>query len=162
MTKREETCAATSWEVLWASDILVVCRLQRGAAATSPKNMAVLCKLSRYSKSCRSLKLNSLVLENSRNREFRTVVQEPKSRGLLKLSLISGGVGALVGVGYALQKIRRDRENLALDGKEIEIGILKHKPPVQPSRRVSAMHKTICKWKKFRCKSLTMPGSKIS
>ncbi|XP_043287360.1 prostaglandin E synthase 2 [Venturia canescens] len=98
--------------------------------------MAVLCKLSRYFKNCRSIKLNPLVIENSRNRGFRTVVQEPKSRGLLRLSLISGSVGAVLGIGYALEKIRRDRENLALDGKEVEIEILKHKPPIQPSRRI--------------------------
>ena len=99
--------------------------------------MAVLCKLSRYSRACGFVSKNPFVIDGSCNRAFRTVVEQPKkSSGLLKISLIGAGIGALIGTGYSLQKVSRDRQNLALDGKEIEIKTLKHKPPVPASRTV--------------------------
>lgn len=99
--------------------------------------MAVLCKLSRFSGARRFINQNPLVAYKTCNRAFRTVVQQqPKPKGILKISLIGASVGALVGIGYSLQKISRDRKNLALDGKEIEINVLKSKPSVPASRTV--------------------------
>lgn len=97
--------------------------------------MAVLWKSTRFSRNF----LNKIILirENKSIRSFRTIVQEPKpTRGIIKTSIIGAVVGTTIGIGYAYWKIERDRKNLSLEGSEINVDILKYKPPIEPSRRV--------------------------
>ncbi|XP_008558692.1 prostaglandin E synthase 2 [Microplitis demolitor] len=97
--------------------------------------MAVLWKSTRFSRNF----LNKIILirENKSIRSFRTIVQEPKpTRGIIKTSIIGAVVGTTIGIGYAYWKIERDRKNLSLEGSEINVDILKYKPPIEPSRRI--------------------------
>lgn len=80
---------------------------------------------------------NIINSEDKFSRSFRAVVEQPRpTRGLFKTCLISAAVGTIVGVGYAFQKINRDRKNLELEGSEIPVNILKYKPTFETSRKV--------------------------
>lgn len=97
--------------------------------------MAVLCKLLRFGK--RSQLLNKQTYNGFGYRYFcSTVVEQPKSRNLVKMSLIGASVGVLIGAGYSLNKINQSRENISLEGTEKENRVLKEKPAVVPSRKI--------------------------
>ncbi|KAK0080534.1 hypothetical protein PV325_013797 [Microctonus aethiopoides] len=100
--------------------------------------MAVLYKSARLSRNLYNKSLN-IINEDKLIRSFRTVVQETKpSRGIFKPSLIGAAIGAAIGIGYAFEKINRDRKNFALEGSEIKVDILKTKPPISPSRKIAS------------------------
>ncbi|XP_015186557.1 PREDICTED: prostaglandin E synthase 2 isoform X2 [Polistes dominula] len=66
------------------------------------------------------------------------ISQQPKSRNLLKIGIIGASIGIIAGTGYSFYKISEERKNLSLDGTTSAnfIQILKHKPPITPSRKV--------------------------
>ncbi|XP_029662994.1 prostaglandin E synthase 2 [Formica exsecta] len=74
---------------------------------------------------------------NENLRSFCTMVQQPqKTQSLVKISLIGAVTGVALGAGYAYHKINKIRQNLALEGTQAEITLLKYKPSVTPSRKV--------------------------
>ncbi|XP_046814852.1 prostaglandin E synthase 2 [Vespa crabro] len=101
--------------------------------------MAVaLCKLSRFSRSYKYLKHYDNSNINNRSSLLCTVAQQPKSRNLLKIGIIGATIGVVAGTGYSFYKISEKRKNLALDGTYVNpTQILKHKPPITPSRKVT-------------------------
>ncbi|KAJ8666892.1 hypothetical protein QAD02_008554 [Eretmocerus hayati] len=102
--------------------------------------MAVLCRFRGFVKKSKylgdSMCLSDVISTISKSRSLSTVVEQPRPKSILKISLIGVGVGALLGTGYAFRKINRDRQNIALEGTEIEVKLLKYKPDVKPSRKV--------------------------
>lgn len=109
--------------------------------------MAVLCRFRGFVRKTKyiqeSLNINNVKPNTSIFRGLCTYVEQPKSKGMLKFSLIGAGVGVAVGAGYAFNKINDARKKLALEGSEVEVQLLKHKPDVKPSRRVcSTTHLT--------------------
>lgn len=98
--------------------------------------MAVLCRFSRLSRNL--LIKNPIIRKDNLSRGIRTVLQDQKpSRGILKTSFIGGLIGAVIGVGYAFNKIERDRKNLEIEGHEIPIELIKYKPDFEVSRKVN-------------------------
>ncbi|XP_015586173.1 prostaglandin E synthase 2 [Cephus cinctus] len=97
--------------------------------------MATFYKLLRFGRCCVFLNKN---VNNTigKSRCFRTVVEQPKPKNFLKISLISASIGVLVGTGYSFKKISQERKNIALEGTETQIELLKYKPPITPSRKI--------------------------
>ncbi|XP_044014969.1 prostaglandin E synthase 2-like [Aphidius gifuensis] len=97
--------------------------------------MSVLCRFSRLSRNF--LIKNPIIRKDNLSRGIRTVLQDEKpSRGILKTSFIGGLIGAAIGVGYAFNKIERDRKNLENEGHEIPIEVIKYKPAFEVSRKI--------------------------
>lgn len=74
------------------------------------------------------------------SRNFCTYVEQPKSKSsknILKYSLIGAVFGVGIGATYAFKRINTARQRLALEGTELEHKLLKYKPDVKISRRVS-------------------------
>ncbi|XP_014206396.1 prostaglandin E synthase 2 [Copidosoma floridanum] len=71
-----------------------------------------------------------------RRRGLCTYVERPKSKNILKLSLIGASFGITLGAAYALKRINDSRQKLVLEGVEIKHNILKYKPNVKTSRRI--------------------------
>ncbi|EFN73810.1 Prostaglandin E synthase 2 [Camponotus floridanus] len=66
-------------------------------------------------------------------------MQQPqKTQSLVKIGLIGAVTGVVLGAGYALHEINKTRENIALEGTQAEITLLKYKPPVTPSRKIAS------------------------
>lgn len=104
--------------------------------------MAVICKLLKFTNRCESLKKSVLFNGNSNLRRYCTFVQEPRSKrfkGIVKFSLVGAALGTAVGVIYSTQKINKARDNLALEGTQVERKILLEKPPIPASRSVSSV-----------------------
>ena len=102
--------------------------------------MAVFCKLLKFTNRCEYAKKIVISSTNLSLRNFCTIVQEPRSKGtksILKFSLIGAGLGILVGAGYSFNQISKARQNLALEGTQVEKKLLDEKPPISVSRRVS-------------------------
>lgn len=96
----------------------------------------MLCKLSRFSKNFKCLKNYDQF--NIKPSTFCTVAQQPKSKNLLKVGIISASIGIIAGAGYSFYKISEDRKNLSLEGTRIDTTkLLKYKPPITPSRQVT-------------------------
>lgn len=101
--------------------------------------MAVFCKLLKFTNKCGYVKKTVISNANSSLRNYCTVVQEPRSKGykgILKFSLVGAGLGTLVGAVYSFNEISKARQNLALEGTQIEKKVLPEKPPIPASRRV--------------------------
>ncbi|OXU21196.1 hypothetical protein TSAR_011474 [Trichomalopsis sarcophagae] len=102
--------------------------------------MAVLCRFRGFARKTKYLQetlfLNDVTSSSSASRSLCTYVQQPKSRSILKFSLIGAGVGVIAGAGYAISKINDARKKLALEGTEVEVKVLKYKPDVKPSRKI--------------------------
>lgn len=102
--------------------------------------MAVFCKLFKFTNKCEYLKKTVISSANSGLRNFCTVVEQPRSessKGILKFSLLGAGLGTLVGVGYSIKQINKARQNLTLEGTQVERKVLPEKPPIPASRNVS-------------------------
>lgn len=101
--------------------------------------MAVICELLKFTNRCESLKKSVLFNGNSNLRRYCTFVQEPRSKrfkGIVKFSLVGAALGTAVGVIYSTQKINKARDNLALEGTQVERKILLEKPPIPASRSI--------------------------
>ncbi|XP_058792265.1 prostaglandin E synthase 2 [Phymastichus coffea] len=102
--------------------------------------MAVMCRFRGFMRRTKyireSLNINNVTSNSLVSRSLCTYVEQPKSKGILRFSLIGAGLGAAVGVGYAFTKINDARQKLALEGSEIDVKLLKYKPDVKPSRRI--------------------------
>ncbi|XP_014607389.1 PREDICTED: prostaglandin E synthase 2 [Polistes canadensis] len=96
-----------------------------------------LCKMSRFSRCYKYLKNYDNLRTNNRSLLFCTIAQQPKSRNLLKISIIGASIGIIAGAGYSFYKISEKRKNVTLDGMPVNpIQLLKYKPPITPSRKV--------------------------
>lgn len=102
-------------------------------------------KLVRFTERTRFLSKYRLAGQNASPGSFCTMVQQPqRMHGLVKLGLVGAVTGAVAGTGYAYYKVHEARKNVALEGTQLETVLLKHKPHVAPSRKVSMMlHKKL-------------------
>ncbi|XP_011632769.1 prostaglandin E synthase 2 [Pogonomyrmex barbatus] len=99
--------------------------------------MAAVRKFARFTEKAKILSKCYYASQNGIAGSFCTMVQQPqKIRSLMKFSLIGVATGTVIGAGYAYYKISEDRKNIALEGTQKETVLLKHKPPVTPSRKV--------------------------
>ncbi|KAG7202393.1 hypothetical protein KM043_018709 [Ampulex compressa] len=73
---------------------------------------------------------------NNHLASYSTVVEQPKRRVFLKISLFSAAFGAIVGTIYSFKEINKTRENIARQGLTVPIEELKYKPPITPSRKI--------------------------
>lgn len=100
--------------------------------------MAAVRKLARFTERAKFLSKCHFASQNGTLGSFCTMVQQPqRTQGLLKLGLIGAATGVAVGAGYAYHKINEARKNIALEGTQLDTELLKYKPPVTPSRKVS-------------------------
>ena len=83
------------------------------------------------------MKRTVILNANSGLRNFCTVVERPRSKGILKYTLIGAGLGTLCGAGYSINQIGKARERLSLEGTQVDKKVLPEKPPIPVSRRVS-------------------------
>ncbi|XP_029155298.1 prostaglandin E synthase 2 [Nylanderia fulva] len=98
--------------------------------------MAAVHKLARFIPRTKYLNNNNYYASKNL-RSFCTMVQQPqKAQSLVKIGLLGAVTGVAVGAGYAYHKINKTRENIALEGTQAEVTLLKYKPPVTPSRKV--------------------------
>lgn len=93
----------------------------------------------------------------SQNGSFCTMVQPQRTQGLMKLGLIGAVTGAAIGAGYAYYKIGKARNNIFLEGTQLETVLLEHKPPVTPSRKVFRSRCKKLHVALFTSRCLTMP-----
>lgn len=101
-------------------------------------NLQMAAKLTRFMQKAKFLSKCYLAGQNGTLGSFCTMVQQPqRTRGLVKLGLIGAVTGAAVGAGYAYYRISEARKNIALEGTQAETVLLKYKPPVTLSRKVS-------------------------
>lgn len=98
--------------------------------------MAAAHKFARFLQRTRIFNRNYYTSENERIRPFCTIVQQPKTLNLTKFGIIGAAAGAIVGGAYAYYEIEKARKNINLEGTQQEIVLLKHKPPIAPSREV--------------------------
>lgn len=102
--------------------------------------MAVFFKLLKLTNRCEPLKKSIIFNANSNLRRYCTIVQEPRPKrfkGIVKFSLFGAALGTAVGFIYSTNEINKARDNLALEGTQVEKKILLEKPPIPVSRRVS-------------------------
>lgn len=100
--------------------------------------MAAVRKLARFTERAKFLSKCYFASQNGTLGSFCTMVQQPqRTQGLLKLGLIGAATGVAVGAGYAYHRINEARKNIALEGTQLDTELLKYKPPVTPSRKVS-------------------------
>lgn len=98
--------------------------------------MAAVHKIARFISRTKYLNNNSYYA-NENLRSFCTMVQQPqKTQSLVKIGLLGAVTGVALGAGYAYHKINKTRENIALEGTQAEVTLLKYKPSVTPSRKV--------------------------
>lgn len=105
--------------------------------------MAVVGKLARFTKFLSKYHLGSQNAIAGSTVRFCTMVQQPQPQrmhGLIKLGLVGAATGALAGTGYAYYKVHEARKNVALEGTQLESALLKYKPHVAPSRKVSTTY----------------------
>ncbi|XP_012268505.2 prostaglandin E synthase 2 [Athalia rosae] len=95
--------------------------------------MSVLCKVSRFLTN--SLNKNAFKTIND-VRFFQTATKQAKSMNIVKMSVIGASVGVLVGAGYSVNKISKDRKNFTNEGTQVEIETIKSLPSIKPSRKV--------------------------
>jgi len=99
--------------------------------------MAAVRKLARFTERVKFLSKCYFTSQNG-TPGFCTMVQQPqRTHGLLKLGLIGAATGAAVGASYAYYRISEARKNVALEGTQLDTMLLKYKPPITPSRKVS-------------------------
>ncbi|XP_026826171.1 prostaglandin E synthase 2 [Ooceraea biroi] len=98
--------------------------------------MAAIHKLIQFTQRAKFIK-KCYVNEIGNLRSFCTMVQQPqKAQNLTRIGLIGAATGIVVGGGYAYYKISEARKNVSLEGKQAEMVLLKHKPPLTPSRKI--------------------------
>lgn len=101
--------------------------------------MAAVRKLARFTERAKFLSKCHFASQNGTLGSFCTMVQQPqRTQGLLKFGLIGAATGVAVGAGYAYHKINEARKNIALEGTQLDIELLKYKPPVTPSRKITS------------------------
>ncbi|XP_012527154.1 prostaglandin E synthase 2 [Monomorium pharaonis] len=100
--------------------------------------MAAIRRFAQFTERAKFLNKCYFTSQNGILGSFCTMVQQPQRTrfSLVKLSLIGAVTGTAVGAGYAYHKIKEARKNIALEGTQFETTLLKHKPPVTPSRKV--------------------------
>lgn len=99
--------------------------------------MSVIYKVSRLLQRSNTFNKNvtKTIIDDS-VRLFQTSARLAKPKSVVKMSLIGASVGALVGAGYSVNKINKDRENISNEGTQTEIEILERMPDIKPSRKV--------------------------
>lgn len=98
--------------------------------------MAAAHKFARFLQRTRLFNRNYCMSGNGRVRLFSTIIQQPKILNFMKFSIISAATGIGLGSAYAYYEIEKDKKNINLEGKVQETVLLKHKPPIAPSRKV--------------------------
>lgn len=81
-------------------------------------------------------RLNDTLLNSSMARYYCSYVEKSTVKSLFKVSFFGVGIGIILGTGYAFKKVNTFRQNLAFEGTQIKIELLKQKPNVKLSRKV--------------------------
>lgn len=98
--------------------------------------MAAAHKFARFLQRTQFVSKNYYSSGNGHMRSFCTIVQQPKQLSITKLGIIGAAAGAIIGGTYAYYEIGKARKNIDLEGTQQETVLLKHKPPIAPSRKV--------------------------
>lgn len=102
--------------------------------------MAVVHKIARFAERTKFLNRSYYnANQNESLRSFCTMVQQPKTLNLVRVSVMGAITGVTVGAGYAYYKINEARKNISLEGAQAETVLLEHKPSIAPSRKVFLM-----------------------